>query len=67
MQKNLKLFFVHYLQKQFHPFNPPNVIKLAAKEEAAEGHRIPKEIQKGTYQKKEAAKADGGSSVRKGI
>ena len=22
MQKNLKYFFVHYLQKQFYPFNP---------------------------------------------
>ena len=22
MQKNLKLFFVYYLQKQFYPFNP---------------------------------------------
>ena len=43
-----------------------NVIKLAAKEEAAEGHRLPKEIQKELIRKK-AAKADGGSSVRKRI
>ena len=44
-----------------------NVIKLAAKEEAAEDHRISEGTPKGTYPKKEAAKADGGSSVRKGI
>lgn len=44
-----------------------NVIKLAAKEEAAEDHRISEGNPEGTYQKKEAAKADGGSSVRKGI
>ena len=28
MQKNLKLFFVHYLQKQFYPFNPRLLGKL---------------------------------------
>ena len=44
-----------------------NVIKLAAKEEAAEDHRISEGNPEGTYPKKEAAKADGGSSVRKGI
>ena len=38
--------------------NPGNVIKLALKEETAEGHRIPKEIMI------EAAKADGDSSAR---
>ena len=28
MQKNLKLFFVHYLQKQFHPLNTRLFCKL---------------------------------------
>ena len=43
-----------------------NVIKLAAKEEAAEGHRIPKEIQKELNRKKRQQKQTEAAPSEKG-
>ena len=43
-----------------------NVIKLAAKEEAAEGHRIPKEIQKELIRKKRQQKQTEAAPSEKG-
>ena len=43
-----------------------NVIKLAAKEEAAEGLRIPKEIQKELNRKKRQQKQTGAAPSEKG-
>ena len=46
--------------------NLGNVIKLAAKEEAAEGHRIPKEIQKELNRKKRQQKQTEAAPSEKG-